>query len=310
MAMDRARGMRGMRGPRAAVCRRCTALWKIVYVSNLPWDVTWQQLKDHMKSVGGVIYADLFTEGGRSKGCGLVSFKSREEAKRAVIELHDSDLGGRKIIVREDRVDQLEGQAKDCRVYIGNLSWDVTWKDLKDLCRTVGEVKRADVVEDSQGNSRGYGIVEFATAAEAQAAVETLTGQELRGRSIFVREDREVGRPLHSQDAWRGSSSNGYDYGYDYDEGSTKVFVGNLPYTVTWQELKDSMRQVGEVVHVELFTDHGDPKGRSKGCGVVEFTTYGAARRAVQYMHDTMIQGRLMYVREYYEDMNGRGRRF
>ncbi|CAL1147714.1 unnamed protein product [Cladocopium goreaui] len=91
---------------------------------------------------------------------------------------------------------------------------------------------------------------------------------------------------------------------------TTKVFVGNLPYTVTWQELKDSMRQVGEVVHVELFTDHGDPKGRSKGCGVVEFTTYGAARRAVQYMHDTMIQGRLMYVREYYEDMNGRGRRF
>jgi len=280
-----------------------------VYVSNLPWDIAWQELKDHMKSVGDVIYADLFTEGGRSKGCALVSFKSPEEARRAVLELHDSDLGGRKIIVREDRVDQLDGHAKDCRVYVGNLSWQATWKDLKDLCRTVGEVKRADVVEDVQGRSRGFGIVEFATAAEAQAAVEQLSGSDLKGRTIFVREDREVGRPLQPSEVWKGSSksSNAYSYGNGYNEGYTKVFVGNLPYTVTWQTLKDSMRQWGDVVHVELFTEGGDPQGRSKGCGVVEFSTYGAAKRAVRYMHDTMMEGRLMYVREYYDEAKGQG---
>lgn len=62
------------------------------------------------------------------------------------------------------------------------------------------------------------------------------------------------------------------------------------------------MREMGEVVHVELFTEKADPHGRSKGCGVVEFATYGAARRAVQQLHDSMVQGRLMYVREYYEE--------
>ncbi|CAJ1423856.1 unnamed protein product [Effrenium voratum] len=94
--------------------------------------------EDHMKTVGEVVYADLFTEGGRSRGCALVSFKSREDARRAVVELNDTDLGGRTIIVREDRVDQSSGP-QDCRVYVGNLSWQATWKDLKDHCRAVGE---------------------------------------------------------------------------------------------------------------------------------------------------------------------------
>ncbi|CAJ1387758.1 unnamed protein product [Effrenium voratum] len=95
-----------------------------------------------------------------------------------------------------------------------------------------------------------------------------------------------------------------YDYGYGTGEASTKVFVGNLPYTVTWQQLKDQMRQVGEVRHVELFTEGGDPYGRSKGCGVVEFANFNAARRAIDYMHDTMLQGRLLYVREYWEEFD------
>ncbi|CAK9033456.1 unnamed protein product [Durusdinium trenchii] len=273
-----------------------------VYVSNLPWNIAWQELKDHMKTVGDVVYADLFTEAGRSRGCALVSFRSPEDAQRAVMELHDTDLGGRKIIVREDRVDQ-STPSKECRVYVGNLSWQATWRDLKDHCRAVGEVRRADVAGDLDGNPKGYGIVEFASPEEAQAAVEQLTGTDLLGREIFVREDREDNK---SSAASRGASSYG-GYGYNEQGPYTKVFVGNLPYSVTWQQLKDEMRQVGEVQHVELFTENAEPHGRSKGCAVVEFATFGAAKRAVQYLHDTMLQGRYMYVREYYEGARREG---
>ncbi|CAE7366475.1 unnamed protein product [Symbiodinium sp. CCMP2456] len=142
-----------------------------VYVSNLPWRVAWQELKDHMKSVGEVVYADIFTEEtGRSRGCGLVAFRRAEDAQRAVLELNDSELSGRRIAVREDRVDQSTRERKDCRVYVGNLAWIATWKDLKDHFRSVGEVKRADIL--SEGNlegarSKGAGIVEFSTTEEA-----------------------------------------------------------------------------------------------------------------------------------------------
>lgn len=80
------------------------------------------------------------------------------------------------------------------RVYVGNLSWSVTWKDLKDLMKSTGcEVTRADILASPDGRSKGCGIVEFETAEGASRAVLTLNDTELMGRQIFVREDREDG---------------------------------------------------------------------------------------------------------------------
>jgi len=45
-----------------------------VYVGNLAYSVQWQQLKDHFRSAGQVVHADVFMAGGRSRGCGVVEF--------------------------------------------------------------------------------------------------------------------------------------------------------------------------------------------------------------------------------------------
>ena len=75
-----------------------------VYVGNLSWNVTWQTLKDHFKQVGTVLHADvMMRQDGKSQGCGLVSFASAKEAKKAISLLHDTELDGRLIFVREDR---------------------------------------------------------------------------------------------------------------------------------------------------------------------------------------------------------------
>jgi len=78
-----------------------------IYVGNLAWSTTWQVLKDYFKSAGSVKYAEVLTgPDGRSKGCGIVEFEQPEEAARAIRELNDTDLGGRRIYVREDREDR------------------------------------------------------------------------------------------------------------------------------------------------------------------------------------------------------------
>ena len=76
-----------------------------VYVGNLSWDVSWQDLKDHMKTAGNVIRADVMTEGegGRSKGCGIVEFETPQQAGNAIITLNNTMIKGRQIFVREDR---------------------------------------------------------------------------------------------------------------------------------------------------------------------------------------------------------------
>jgi RNA recognition motif-containing protein len=119
---------------------------------------------------------------------------------------------------------------KGCRVYIGNLSWGVSWQDLKDHMREAGEVTRADVMMGPDGRSKGCGIVEYESVEEAQKAVLTLNDTELNGRQIFVREDREE----------RGTRS-GNQFSSDEKAQSRRCYVGNLSWDVAWQDLKDHM---------------------------------------------------------------------
>ena len=57
--------------------------------------------------------------------------------------------------------------------------------------KSVGHILRADILESTDGRSRGCGIVEYADARDAVKAVQTLNDSELNGRRILVREDRE-----------------------------------------------------------------------------------------------------------------------
>lgn len=75
-----------------------------VFVGNLAFETTWQELKDHFKSAGQVERADVMERpDGTSKGIGLVKFSSPDEAAAAIEQLNETDLGGREIFVRADK---------------------------------------------------------------------------------------------------------------------------------------------------------------------------------------------------------------
>jgi len=77
------------------------------------------------------------------------------------------------------------------KLYVGNLSYDVTADSLRNLFATVGDVVSATVITDRMsGRSRGFGFVEMASDEAAQNAINTLNGQELEGRQITVAEAR------------------------------------------------------------------------------------------------------------------------
>ena len=62
-----------------------------LYVSNLAWETSWQNLKDVMAEVGPVSFADILRDpSGRSKGCGIVVFQDPESANRG---MYASGLG-------------------------------------------------------------------------------------------------------------------------------------------------------------------------------------------------------------------------
>ena len=73
------------------------------------------------------------------------------------------------------------------KLFVGNLSFEVTQDDLRAAFAVYGPVSSANVVMDrSNGGSRGFGFIEMPWQAHAMAAIQGLDGTDLKGRSINV----------------------------------------------------------------------------------------------------------------------------
>jgi len=76
-------------------------------------------------------------------------------------------------------------------IYVGNLSWQMTDEDLRNLFEQHGSVSSAKIVKDKvSGRSKGFGFVEMEDDAEAQQAITNLYDSEVMGRKIIVNESQ------------------------------------------------------------------------------------------------------------------------
>ena len=77
------------------------------------------------------------------------------------------------------------------KLYVGNLSFNTTDPDLKDLFGQYGTVTDVHLVTDRvTGRSRGFAFVTMSSSAEGNAAINALEGKELDGRNLIVNEAR------------------------------------------------------------------------------------------------------------------------
>ena len=105
------------------------------------------------------------------------------------------------------------------KIYVGNLSYDVTDSALEQLFAAHGTVQSAQVIMDRDtGRSKGFGFVEMSSDQEAKAAIAALNGAQVGGRSLTVneakpREDRGGGG--RGGYGGRGGGRGGYGGGRD-----------------------------------------------------------------------------------------------
>jgi hypothetical protein len=164
------------------------------------------------------------------------------------------------------------------RVFVGNLSYETSWQTLKDEMRAAGNVIRCDIQKD--GRSSGNAIVEYDSDEGASAAIEQLMDTEIDGRKIYIRYDKEA---------------KGFSGGNNGRAGvvGTPVYIGNLPYQTSWQDLKDAVSQYGEC-HVDVKVG---PDGRSKGFAIATFRDQNDANTCVAQMNGLNYKQRTLSVR-------------
>ncbi|KAI0331769.1 RNA-binding domain-containing protein [Cubamyces sp. BRFM 1775] len=209
----------------------------------------------------------------------------------------------------EEAVEFAKQSKRENRVYVGNLSYDVRYRDLMEFMRGAGEVLFAEVLVTPTGVSKGCGIVEYGNQEDAQRAIRELSEQLLLGRPVFIREDREhesrfgatpvpgkigmamAGQGLNAAPPPRPASHN-------YFGGSNpgnQLYVGNLPYQAGWQDLKDLFRSAGNIIRADI---NFGLDGRPKGSGTVIFETAKDAQQAISMYNGFDWYGRTLEVRE------------
>lgn len=75
------------------------------------------------------------------------------------------------------------------KLYIGNLNYEITENELKEIFEKVGVVNTITIIKDKfSGRSKGFGFIEMGSRDDAQKAITELNGKEVQGRKITVAE--------------------------------------------------------------------------------------------------------------------------
>lgn len=96
------------------------------------------------------------------------------------------------------------------KLYVGNLSYDMTENDLQDAFAAHGTVLEANLMVDRMtGRARGFGFVTMSTGEEAQKAIAALHGSSVGGRALTV----NVAKPREARPAAGGGGRRDFGGG-------------------------------------------------------------------------------------------------
>ncbi|KAH7960204.1 hypothetical protein HPB49_017646 [Dermacentor silvarum] len=159
-------------------------------------------------------------------------------------------------------------RGNECRIYVGNLPPDIRSKDIEDLFYKFGKITFIDLK-----NRRGppFAFVEFDDPRDAEDAVQARDGYDYDGYRLRVEFPR-------GSAPGRGSMGPGRGRGPPARRSQYRVLVSGLPPSGSWQDLKDHMREAGDVCYADVFKD---------GTGVVEFLRYEDMKYAVKKLDDS-----------------------
>jgi len=204
----------------------------------------------------------------------------------------------------------------EARIYVGNLPPDIRTKDIEDLFYKFGKIAYIDLK-----NRRGppFAFVEFEDPRDAEDAVHARDGYDYDGYRLRVEFPRGSqnsggGGGNHRGNGNRSGGGGGGGGRGDGGNGSNggrsrgpparrtnyRVLVTGLPPTGSWQDLKDHMREAGDVCYADTYKD---------GTGMVEFLRYEDMKYAIKKLDDSRFrshEGEVTYVRVKEDSGDGR----
>ncbi|KAJ5210039.1 hypothetical protein N7491_009852 [Penicillium cf. griseofulvum] len=169
-----------------------------------------------------------------------------------------------------------DGPVPKTTLYIGNLFFDVTAEDLRKQFEKYGAVENAIIVHDARGLSKGFGYVTFSTVEEATEAITQQHGGIMEGREVVVQFSNTTYRSMAEQ------------------KPSRTLYIGNVPYELTDQDLQDLFDDIPGVTDVRIPVDRRT--GLPRGFGHIDFKDQPSATHAKEVLSRKAPYGRKLTV--------------
>ncbi|XP_045119219.1 ELAV-like protein 1 isoform X8 [Portunus trituberculatus] len=155
---------------------------------------------------------------------------------------------------------------------VNYLPQNMTQEEIRSLFSSIGELESCKLIRDkvtgvSQGQSLGYGFVNYVRQDDAERAINQLNGLRLQNKTIKV----SYARP--SSEAIKGAN----------------LYVSGLPKSMTQQDLENMFRPYGSIITSRILCDN--ITGLSKGVGFIRFDQRIEAERAIQKLNGTIPDG-------------------
>ncbi|KAK4498461.1 hypothetical protein PRZ48_011119 [Zasmidium cellare] len=247
-----------------------------IFVSNLPFQVGWQDLKDLFRQAGNVLRADVhIAPDGNPKGSGIVAFETPEDAQNAIQNFHGYDWQGRILEVREDRYAGAGpgfggrggfggGYGRGGGGFGGGYGG-----------RGGGFGGRGGF-----GGGYGGGRGGFGGGYGGQGGYGGGHGGGHGGGNFGA--GGGAAAPVVPPNAFTDGVLSG-------GEPGPAIHVKNLPWSTSNEDLIELFQTIGNVDRAEI---QYEPNGRSRGSGVVQFSNQGDAQTAIEKFQGYSYGGR------------------
>ncbi|KAH7568119.1 hypothetical protein JRO89_XS07G0240200 [Xanthoceras sorbifolium] len=250
-----------------------------LYVGDLEQNVNESQLYDLFSQVAQVVSVRVCRDLNKrsSLGYAYVNYSSPQDAAHAKEMLNFTPINGKPIRIMYSHRDPSIRKSGFANVFIKNLDPSIDNKALLDTFAAFGTVLSCKVALDSNGQSKGYGFVQFENEEAAHNAIKRLNGMLINDKQVYV------GLFVRRQERAQKSASPKF----------TNVYVNNLSETTTDEDLKNVFGSYGNITSTVVMKDLN---GRSRCFGFVNFQSPDAAAAAVENMNGTANGDKIWFV--------------
>ncbi|KAG0748775.1 hypothetical protein G6F57_005189 [Rhizopus arrhizus] len=294
-----------------------------VFIGNLPYETSWYQLKDFMRDAGHVVHADIVKcNNGRSKGCGIVEYRYPEDAKRAIHMLNDVRFMGRYVYVRYHRIGGRSERDVDTpketpedysETRRSNGTGIVIFDDPSDARCAISKLNgyrlqgnTIEVMEERYRNMEKESSAPTTTVGTVvldtiKPPPPVLDSNYHHPSPITNNETPTHHQPIHRYldpvppppPMYPAPTLVGGPAADLPTHGHNQIYVNNLPFSTTWQDLIDLFRHVGPVIRSEIILVNGHPKG----AGYVRFEDADTCQKAIERFNGYMYGGRPLDIK-------------